>query len=93
VALWVPVTLHTSRHLLILVEQSAESVASSYVVDLGGCLVGEWSEGSGLAEGAVRPVRVGVKSVRGAVPVFRPARFPRTASRTRRATLTATGSP
>jgi hypothetical protein len=31
--------------------------------------------GSGLAEGAVRPVIV-VKSVRGAVPVFRPARFP-----------------
>jgi hypothetical protein len=39
----VPVTLHTSRHLLILVEQSAESVVSSYVVDLGGCPLGEWT--------------------------------------------------
>jgi hypothetical protein len=29
----VPVTLHTSRHLLILVEQPAESVVSSYVAD------------------------------------------------------------
>jgi hypothetical protein len=37
------VTLHTSRHLLILVEQSAESVVSSYVVDLGGCSLGEWT--------------------------------------------------
>ena len=43
VALWVPVTLHTSRHLLILVEQSAESVVSSYVVDLGGNPLGEWT--------------------------------------------------
>jgi hypothetical protein len=32
-------------------------------VDLGGCLVGEWSEGSGLAEGAVRPVDVVVALV------------------------------
>ena len=33
----------TSCDLLILVEQSAESVVSSYVMDLGGCRVGEWS--------------------------------------------------
>jgi hypothetical protein len=51
---WVPVTLHTSRHLLILVEQSAESVVSSYVVDLG---VARW--GSGRRGAAWPRVRCG----------------------------------
>jgi hypothetical protein len=32
------------------VEQSAESVASSEVVDLGSGALGQWSKGSGLAE-------------------------------------------
>ena len=41
--LWVPETLHTSCDLLILVDQPAEPVASSDVVDLGCCAVGEWS--------------------------------------------------
>jgi hypothetical protein len=42
-ALWVPETLHTSRDLLIFVDQSTDLVASSDVVDLGCCAVGEWS--------------------------------------------------
>ena len=42
-ALWVPETRRTSCDLLILVEQSAESVAPSDVVDLGSCAVGQWS--------------------------------------------------
>jgi hypothetical protein len=41
--LWVPETLHTSRDLLIFVDQSTDLVASSDVVDLGCCAVGEWS--------------------------------------------------
>jgi hypothetical protein len=45
------------------VEQSAESVAAPDVVDLGCCVVGEWSQGSGLAESAVRPVTVVVELV------------------------------
>ncbi len=40
---WVPETLHPSGDLLILVEQSADSVVSSYVMDLGGCRVREWT--------------------------------------------------
>jgi hypothetical protein len=54
-----------ARHatVLILVEQSAESVAAPDVVDLGWCVVGEWSQGSGLAESAVRPVTVVVELV------------------------------
>jgi hypothetical protein len=61
--LWVPETRRTSRDLLILVEQSAEAVAPSSVVDLGCCVVGKWSQGSGLAESAVRPVTVVVEFV------------------------------
>jgi len=38
--------------LLILVEQSAESVASD-VIDLGSGALGQWSKGSGLADRAV----------------------------------------
>jgi len=48
-------TIHRSI-LLILVEQSAEPVTPEDVVDLGCCAPGEWPQGSGLAESAVRPV-------------------------------------
>ena len=41
--LWVPETRRTSCDLLILVEQSAESVAPPDVVDLGSGAVGQWS--------------------------------------------------
>jgi hypothetical protein len=41
--LWVPETRCTSRDLLILVEQSAESVPPSDVVDPGSGPVGKWS--------------------------------------------------
>jgi hypothetical protein len=41
--LWVPETLHRSRHLLILVEQSIEPVKASDVVRLACLGVGEWS--------------------------------------------------
>ncbi len=41
--LWVPETRLTSCDLLILVDQSAESIASSDVVDLGCCVMGKWS--------------------------------------------------
>jgi hypothetical protein len=51
------------------------TVAPSDTVRVARSRLGEWPEGSGLAERAVWPVAV-VKSVRGAVPVFRPARFP-----------------
>jgi hypothetical protein len=57
-ALWVLETLHASCDLLILMDQSAEPVASSNAVDLGSGVVGEGSLGSGLAEGAVWPVTV-----------------------------------
>ena len=57
-ALWVPQTLHTSRDLLILVEQPTEPVVPSDLVDLGCSPMGEWSLGGGLAEGSVRPVTV-----------------------------------
>ena len=60
--LWVPETRRTSRDLLILVEQSAKSVAPSEVVDLG-CPVRERSQGSGLTEAAVWPVIVVVVHV------------------------------
>ena len=73
--LWVPETLHTS----------CDSADTRGAVHGGGHAVercssrsscaGEWTQRSGLAEAAVWPVGV-VKSVRGAVPVFRPARFP-----------------
>ena len=56
--LCVPETLHSSRDLLILVEQSAEPVAPLDGIRVARCPLGEWSEGSGLAEGAVRPVAV-----------------------------------
>ena len=55
---WVPETLRTSRDLLIFVDQSTDLVASSDVVDLGCCAVGEWSSGGGLAQRAVRPMVV-----------------------------------
>jgi hypothetical protein len=42
-ALWVPETLHTSRDLLILVEQSAEPVPPSDGVHLACCAAGERS--------------------------------------------------
>jgi hypothetical protein len=42
-AVWVPGTLRTSCDLLIFVDQAAESVASSDVVDLGCGAVGKWS--------------------------------------------------
>ena len=63
-----------SRDLLILVEQSAEPVAPPDVVNLGCCALGERSQGSGLAESAVRPVNVVVKFVlakygRGVAPI------------------------
>jgi hypothetical protein len=61
--LWVPETGRTLCDLLILVEQSAESVAPADVVNLGWCVAGECSQGSGLAEGAVRPVIVVVELV------------------------------
>ena len=41
--LWVPETPHTSRDLLILVEQSTEPVAPSDGVRLARRLLGEWS--------------------------------------------------
>ena len=42
-ALWVPETLHTSCDLVILVNQPTEPGASSNVVGLGCCAVGEGS--------------------------------------------------
>ena len=60
-AVWVPETECTSRDLLILVEQSAEPVAPPDVVNLGCCALGERSQGSGLAESAVRPVTVFIR--------------------------------
>ena len=40
--LWVPETLHTSRDLLILVDDAAASVTSSDLGRLGSTVVGEW---------------------------------------------------
>jgi hypothetical protein len=40
---WVPETPHTSRDLLILVDEPAEAVVSFDLVDLGCCATGEWS--------------------------------------------------
>ena len=54
----VPETLHSSRDLLILVEQPTKPVAPSDGVRLAHRRLGDWSEGSGLVEGAVRPVVV-----------------------------------
>jgi hypothetical protein len=45
-------------HLLVFVGQAAESVVSSDVVGRGCGVVRKGSEGSGLAESAVRPVFV-----------------------------------
>jgi hypothetical protein len=56
--LWVPETPQTSRDLLILVDEPAEAVVSFDLVDLGCGVTGEWSCGSGLPQGAVRPVIV-----------------------------------
>src|SRR3954447_26777699 len=58
IGLWVPESRRTSCDLLILVDESAEAVVSLDLVDLGCCATGEWSCGSGLAQGAVRPVTV-----------------------------------
>ena len=55
---WVPESRRTSCDLLILVDESAEAVVSLDLVDLGCCATGEWSCGSGLPQGAVRPVTV-----------------------------------
>jgi hypothetical protein len=63
--LWVPETPRTSRDLLILVEQSTEPVAPSDGDRLARRRLGEWSEGSGLAEPAVWPVAVVVLGVLG----------------------------
>ena len=73
-SLWVPATRSALCDVLILVDQSAEPVVSSDGVDSDWGVAGEGPSGSGLAESAVRPVII-VKSVRGAVPVFRPVRF------------------
>jgi hypothetical protein len=54
----VPEILHTSRDLLILVEQSAESVAPSDGVRLARRRLGERAQRSGLTEGPVWPVGV-----------------------------------
>jgi hypothetical protein len=55
---WVPETLRTLCDVLILVDQSAEPVVSLDVVDRGWGVAGEGSQGSGLAEGVVRPMSV-----------------------------------
>jgi hypothetical protein len=57
-SLSVPETPQTSRGLLILVDERAEAVVSFDLVDLGCGVTGEWSCGSGLPQGAVRPVIV-----------------------------------
>ena len=56
-------------------EEAADAVVALDLADLGRRAMGEWPCGSSLAQAAVRTVEV-VKSVRGAVPVFRPVRFP-----------------
>jgi hypothetical protein len=61
----VPETPHTSRDLLILVEQPTEPVAPPDGVRVARRRLGEWSEGSGLAERAVWPVTVVVLGVLG----------------------------
>jgi hypothetical protein len=61
---WVPETPHMSRDLLIFVEQSAEPVAPSDTFRVARSRLGEWPEGSGLAERAVWPVAVVVLGVR-----------------------------
>src|SRR6185312_13351199 len=53
-----------SRDLLIFVEQSAEPVPPSDTVRIARSRLGEWPEGSGLAERAVWPVAVVVLGVR-----------------------------
>src|SRR3954453_11009484 len=58
VTLWVPQSRCTSCDLLILVDEPAEAVVSFDLVGLGWCAAGEWSCGSGLPQGAVRPVTV-----------------------------------
>ena len=63
--LWGPESRLTSCDLLILVEQSAEPVAPLDGVRVARCPLGEWSEGSGLPEGAVWPVVVVVLGVLG----------------------------
>jgi hypothetical protein len=40
--LWVPETLHTSRDLLIFVDEATEAVVSLDLADLGRRAVGEW---------------------------------------------------
>ena len=59
---WVPETQRTLCDLLILLEQPTEPVRPSDVVDLrSGAL---WRWGSGLTEGAVRPMFVSVPACR-----------------------------
>ena len=58
-----PETGRASCDLLIFVQQSAEAVAPADVVGLGSRWVGEWSQGSGLAQSAVWPVIVVVEFV------------------------------
>jgi len=63
-----------SCDVLIFVEEAADAVVSLDLADVGRRGLREWPCGSGLPQAAVRAVMV-VKSVRGAVPVFRPVRF------------------
>src|SRR3954453_17435149 len=65
VALCVPKTLHRSPDLLVPVEQAAEPVVPSDGVRVARRRLGDWLEGSGLAEGAVWPVAVVVRGVLG----------------------------
>jgi hypothetical protein len=78
VHLWVPETLHTSRDLLVLVEQSAEPFAPSDRVRIAPRPPGEWSQGSGLAKRAVWPVVVVVLGVLGQHGCGMPRRNPET---------------
>jgi hypothetical protein len=55
---WVPENWRTSRDLLILVDEAAEAVAPSDLVDVGWRAAGERARGRSLIEGAVRPVTV-----------------------------------
>jgi hypothetical protein len=55
-------------------EEAAEPVLAADAGEVGLAVFRERAQGSGLCQCAVRPMVV-VKSVRGAVPVFRPARF------------------
>jgi len=47
-----------SCELLILVDEPAEAVVPSDLVDVDWRAVGEWTRGSSLVQGAVRPMTV-----------------------------------